>query len=106
MATRTMDLPEAPYPQATYRLAAECPPCGPPWRCTSTTRLRAAVTSASLRYLPDVARGCTHVTWARAARGVHGRSAFRRLPVTPGSCVCQFKEAFVHVDLAHPTTDA
>jgi ssDNA-binding Zn-finger/Zn-ribbon topoisomerase 1 len=28
MATLTIDLPEAPRPQAAYRLAADCPRCG------------------------------------------------------------------------------
>ena len=28
MATLTLDLPEAPRPQAAYRLAADCPRCG------------------------------------------------------------------------------
>ena len=30
MATLTIDLPEAPCPQAAYRLAADCPRCGAP----------------------------------------------------------------------------
>ena len=30
MATLTLDLPEAPHPQAAYRLAADCPRCGAP----------------------------------------------------------------------------
>jgi hypothetical protein len=30
MATLTLDLPEAPQPQAAYRLAADCPRCGAP----------------------------------------------------------------------------
>jgi len=30
MATLTLDLPEAPRPQAAYRLAADCPRCGVP----------------------------------------------------------------------------
>jgi hypothetical protein len=30
MATLTIDLPEAPRPQAAYRLAADCPRCGAP----------------------------------------------------------------------------
>jgi len=30
MATLTIDLPEVPRPQATYRLATECPRCGAP----------------------------------------------------------------------------
>ena len=30
MATLTLDLPEAPRPQAAYRLAADCPRCGAP----------------------------------------------------------------------------
>lgn len=30
MATRTMDLPEAPWPHAAYRLAADGPRCGAP----------------------------------------------------------------------------
>jgi ssDNA-binding Zn-finger/Zn-ribbon topoisomerase 1 len=30
MATLTLDLPEAPRPQAAYRLAADCPHCGAP----------------------------------------------------------------------------
>ena len=30
MATRTIDLPDMPRPQAAYRLAADCPHCGAP----------------------------------------------------------------------------
>src|SRR5262250_846300 len=30
MATLTLDIPEAPRPQAAYRLAADCPQCGAP----------------------------------------------------------------------------
>jgi hypothetical protein len=30
MATLTIDLPEAPRPQAAYRLAADCPHCRAP----------------------------------------------------------------------------
>lgn len=30
MAMLTIDLPEAPQPQAAYRLAADCPRCGAP----------------------------------------------------------------------------
>jgi hypothetical protein len=105
MATRTMDLPEAPCPQATSHLTAECPPCGVPRRCTSTIRLRAAVTPASVRHLPDAARGGP-TTCARAAPGAHGRPALQRLPVTPGWCACQSLEAFAYVNLAHPAADA
>jgi hypothetical protein len=39
MATRTIDLPEAPRPQTTYRLAADGPHCGAPWRCARTASL-------------------------------------------------------------------
>ena len=41
MATLTLDLPETPQAQATYRLAADCPHCGAPLVLRQTLQHRA-----------------------------------------------------------------
>ena len=47
MATRTLDLPEAPCSQAASRLAADCPCCGAPLRLRQPRQTRALLTGCS-----------------------------------------------------------